>query len=215
MFSREYKMIFIHIPRTGGTSMAYSLKTLSSTFKYPQWNHFNYIQYKIHLSQRFNENIDNYFVFTIIRNPWDRVVSHYEWHTSGSISDDKKYYDSGIKIKPRGRPIIQKKKRVPFDQYVLSMKKIYTPFEKQTQYDYLKGPGNKLYIDFIIQYETLNEGLDCLRNKKKINLDFPHIHKTDHKHYSEYFQNDLTLINAVRDYFKRDIDYFGYTYEWN
>ena len=35
MLSRKYKMVYIHIPRTAGTSMSYALKDFSSDFEYP------------------------------------------------------------------------------------------------------------------------------------------------------------------------------------
>ena len=62
--------IFIHVPKTGGSSME-SLGVITSS------GHTNlYWFYKNH------KNLDNFFKWCFIRNPFDRVVSSYYYITS-------------------------------------------------------------------------------------------------------------------------------------
>jgi len=91
MYSLKYKMVFIHISRTAETSMTYALKDFSSDFKYPaerkhSRQHLDYREYKNYLYSTHKEDIKDYYVFTIIRNPWEKLVSHFMWHTEGTDS---------------------------------------------------------------------------------------------------------------------------------
>lgn len=63
------KWIFIHIPRTGGTSLEYQLNNNSQINELTK--HQSLHQVKLHL------DISEYFKFSFIRNPWDIVISKY------------------------------------------------------------------------------------------------------------------------------------------
>tara|TARA_R110000824_G_scaffold217727_1_gene404193 strand:- start:74 stop:748 length:675 start_codon:yes stop_codon:yes gene_type:complete len=74
------KLIFLHIPKTGGTSVEYSLQRAFGTGKE---RHYNIRQMQGVLK---NENIEEYKIFTVIRNPFDRIISTWRWwvyHSDG------------------------------------------------------------------------------------------------------------------------------------
>lgn len=92
------KFVFVHIPKTGGTSMALALearahrddiligdtpkalkrkgrvKTLNARGRL--WKHSTLADIEGVLSP---EALAGMFVFTLVRNPWDRMVSYYHW----------------------------------------------------------------------------------------------------------------------------------------
>ena len=98
IISPARKFIFVHIPKTGGTSLALALearahrddiligdtpkaikrkgriKTLGA--KGRLWKHSTLadLDGALPLSE-----LDEMFVFTLVRNPWDRMVSYYHW----------------------------------------------------------------------------------------------------------------------------------------
>ncbi len=96
--SRGRNFIFVHIPKTGGTSLALALERramkddimLGDTPKARRrrhrvrgikssgrlWKHSRLIDLYGLLDE---EEINDFFVFTIVRNPWDRMVSYYHW----------------------------------------------------------------------------------------------------------------------------------------
>ena len=228
MYSRKQKIIFIHIPRTAGTSIAWALKEYSDDFQYPidernnLTQHWTYDEYKNELKKKYNEDINDYFVFTIVRNPWDRLISHFTWHTEGSDNsyfneNHRKILNKGVLMKPRGRYLFKDRRSVTFDLYMENLGYIYTELEKRTQYDTLRteGKDDLDHIDLIIRYETLKDGFDILRDEVSSELLLRSSHKTDHKHYSEYFQGNSVYIEKFLSFFRKDVEFFNYPYGVN
>jgi hypothetical protein len=71
ILSEEKKLIFLHIPRTGGTSIR-SLFNID-----PVLGCFSAKMMKQQLGDKYND----YRSFTVVRNPWDRAVSLYYFLT--------------------------------------------------------------------------------------------------------------------------------------
>ncbi len=109
MISRKYKFIYIHIPKTGGNSIQsvlapycddrvvfrrssgnvveedgfQGLDVFNDTigFKDPQHKHASIADY----FEKLGDDIHSFFIFTSIRNPWDRVISRTAFATPGGI----------------------------------------------------------------------------------------------------------------------------------
>ncbi len=98
ILSRGRKYLFIHIPKTGGTSLALALEDramkddimLGDTPKAVKrrgkvkgiatrgrlWKHSTLRDLDGLVRP---EELDDLFIFTLVRNPWARVVSYYHW----------------------------------------------------------------------------------------------------------------------------------------
>ena len=68
MVNHDKKFIFLHIPKCAGTSIGRELYAKFDKDKV-------YEGFKIHHDDLDEKILDEYFVFTIIRNPWDRLFS--------------------------------------------------------------------------------------------------------------------------------------------
>ena len=76
----KHKIIFIHIPKTGGTSIEKSLNISNIKNGYgikdnKAVQHFTWYNYQKHINDKFNA----YYKFTIVRNPYEKVLSDYFW----------------------------------------------------------------------------------------------------------------------------------------
>ena len=66
--------LFLHIPKCGGTSVTRWLNAHTSTFKKVKGKHSKITEHEID---------DNTFVFTMIRHPFNRIISGYWWDKWG------------------------------------------------------------------------------------------------------------------------------------
>jgi hypothetical protein len=98
ILSRGRRYIFVHAPKTGGTSLALALEAramaddimLGDTPKARKrrhrvqgiessgrlWKHSMLTDLYGLVTQK---EIESFFTFTLVRNPWDRMVSYYHW----------------------------------------------------------------------------------------------------------------------------------------
>ena len=167
------KVIFFHIPKTGGSSieLAIGLLTLDNGFGVNSNNkamhHFTWEEYKNHLGiEKYNE----YYKFSISRNPYDKVISDYFWLKNiGKLTHDN----------------FQKK---TFDEYLnycehIIKNKLYnlTIYHDHfiPQHKFIYDDNNKLMIDEILQFENFNYIENFM--KIKYNVDINHINKNETK----------------------------------
>ena len=79
MIDHKRKLIFIHIPKTGGESIVYNLTGEVDRGNRPGGDKFEGSVMK-HLTidkyiHTYGPECGNYFIFTIVRNPWERLIS--------------------------------------------------------------------------------------------------------------------------------------------
>lgn len=77
------KIIFIHINKTGGTSIAQTIGSVtnkhSAIAHNVGWALKKHLTVKEVISIVGKNKFDNAYKFTVVRNPWSKVVSHYKF----------------------------------------------------------------------------------------------------------------------------------------
>jgi hypothetical protein len=202
MINEKHKFIFIHIPKTGGTSIEKLFSNASCRW---DWTHNLWKQHRSiwQLKEIYKIPIDDYYKFTVVRNPWDKAVSGYTWWTTS------KY------------PIFRNVKSKSLKDYLL----VQNGFEKfnhlnnkatgrgdhfNTQYSFVEINGD-CQMDCIIKFENLQEDFNIICDKIGIpQQKLPHKNKTNHKHYTEYYNEETKQIVAEK--YAKDIEYFGYEF---
>ena len=135
-----------------------------------------------------DEIFNSYFKFAFVRNPWDRLVSEYEF----------------IRRRPNhGRH--SKVIRMEFDEYIVYQSKR----RDAHQIDMLADKQGNLLMDFVGKFENLEK--DWLYVAKKLgieNKELGHRKKSGIKDYKAYYTQENW--DLVADLWHRDIDAFGY-----
>jgi hypothetical protein len=79
----EKKCIFIHIPKTAGTSIEQFISEKGELKLFYRGvsdeNHSMHHYTAMYLQEKIPNYFNNYYKFSIIRNPYDRLLSEYYW----------------------------------------------------------------------------------------------------------------------------------------
>lgn len=195
MISHDLKCIFVHIPKTGGRSIQQWMGSTSKNIEASQdivhaphspcsWYAHNH------------DNVfDNYFKFSFVRNPWEKLLSEYFYMRRWNGCDAAKH---GVDFSTSFKT---------FQDFVLFGGIKYSwEFHANAQLDLLDGP-----MDFVGRFENLQEDFDHVCDHIGIDRHaLPHINKSKHKHYTEYY-DDITRRIVVKMY-EKDIEHFGYKF---
>jgi hypothetical protein len=203
MISIENKFIFTHIGRTGGASIEIALSDYG--FKKPHksylLNHdpkLIYFEASQHWTSREEKVIlgdkvwSECFKFTIVRNPWDRVVSQYCGH------------------------VVKEVPELSFDEYIIRSfeEKVYhdDPRFVMPCMDWITDSHDNIMVDFIGHTETLQKSFDeiCEILGAPQHTLAKHGESDRQDHYRKYY-NDKTA-ELVADVFEKDIKQFNYEF---
>lgn len=193
MISNKKKFLFLHLPKTGGTSINSSLSKYcdkSSGSAYSK--HASLGEMKSAIGDK---SFDEYFKFTIIRNPWDRVLSLYFW---------------GIQIKP-GRGIQSNWKNETFDSWIKNTfikDNLYNIWPDQIDLMTINGVNP---MNFVGRFENLKQDWKEICKSICIDEELKYLYSTKHKPYHEYY--DEESIEIVKNYYSKDIKTFGYEFK--
>lgn len=201
-------IIYVHIPKTGGVTVNDSL------IKQGYINKFGH-QFASKIKEKIGNSFDNNIKFTVVRNPWDRLVSVYTFLTKGSeIHRPPEYqYFKPLNINTFTEFIeyLYDHNKDTEDVYILKNNpthdiNLYT----LNQTNWVLGDG-ELLIDYICKLDNLKDGIIDLNKKYGLNILLgPHKNKTNHKHYTEMYSEKTKDI--VYKLYKKDIEYFNFEF---
>lgn len=192
----KYKCIFIHIPKCAGQSIRNSL------FDNLIPGHITIYTYQMVYPKTL---FDEYFKFTFVRNPWDRLVSSYLFlKAGGAHNKDRIWANNHLAVYEDFNDFIRRGLR---KKDILQ----YPHFRPQIKF--LLDQNGRLNIDFIGHLETIEE--DFLKVTRYIdakkNLLFINKTKTKSKDFREYY-NPVTK-KIVAKVYQKDIQTFGYDFD--
>ena len=157
----ERKFIYMKPAKTGGTSIL--RKTMGK--KIPGIFHFKDNQQKFNawIQNISDKELETYFIFSFVRNPWDRMVS---------VSS---YF------------------KIPFDDFIQNLDKYFEDTKIKIHslplYLYTHCNGNR-FADFIGRFETLQKDFEKVCDRIGIERTIlPHAQKSRHRHYSKYYND--------------------------
>ena len=191
MISHKHAFIFVHVGRTGGSSLerlagadiTRDPRTQLSGNTDFHGKHFTFAEYYNLYPTEFSD----YYKFTIIRNPYERLVSAWCWRRN-----------------------IVKDFAGSLTEFALTVPEKWT-FRSRLKLDHLSFGESIETFDFIARYENIGKDLRTIASKTGLDISkYPHINKTDHEAYIKYYDDQTLALTTER--FKFDIDYFNYQF---
>ena len=191
IFTKKSNTIFIHIPKTAGNSLQMGLFGALSP------GHVSVKDYMDYLGEK---EYNSKFTFTIVRNPYDRLISSYNYIKSGGKSNrDLAYMKVVSKFKD-------------FEDFVLNFFKQeeYMEIEHLIPQTYwLKDHSEKLNVKYIGKFEQLDVEFKHISEKifpdKKLVL--PKLNVTSNRFEQIYTKQMLEIVNEI---YTDDFNSLGY-----
>ena len=201
MISFKHKFIFIHIPKSAGTSIENALYSYSDDIihnglikpgrmitemarkkkvKLNNYRHLSYDKYK----QILGDDINNFFIFSVLRTPYDRIPSLY-YHSNINTVSLTKFIGS----------IVNAYHIVPSVVVEMNMIKTFI--------------GNAKDI-FLLRLEDLNKDWNILLKKLKLpHINLEHLNPDRIKNYDNLYK-DPRLSTVMGEVFKEELErYFS------
>ncbi len=202
MISYSHKFIFIHIPKTAGTSISTALRPYGLTGE----GHYTLQEFQDATSIT-DDQLNTFYKFATVRNPWDLIVSHYfyckmknsYWHSEVNQHPDYKLANN-IKFKEFVRLLVNDK--------------LNTSITRRQQSHWLDKR-----LDFLIRFETLKEDFAKVCNEIGwtgtrywgSDVILNNLNPSKHNHYSTYYDDESR--DWVATCFSKDIKRLGYEFE--
>ena len=204
-----YKFIYFPVPKVACSSMKTSIAQLCEL----ELKHTPHLIDFEFVSARHINNYPDYCCFTVVRNPWDRLVSCYKdkIHNFSEANNGRLFL--GFK---RYNQIFQVKAfypKMPFDQFVKTVSLIPDGlsdehFRSQTR---LIGTPRSLAVTKVAKLENINLDLaDIFNNLNISNIEIAKTNQTKPSEYRDYYNAHLQKIVARR--YRSDIEMFKYSF---
>ena len=181
MICFDKKIIFIHIPRCGGGSIKESLKEISD-----HWDSTpNNLQLKDY-ECRYKIELEDYFIFTCVRNPYDKLFSMFRY---------KKFKRQTLDTRDKN-----------FNEWIVSLKQDKKWLGGIPQAAYLVTDKDVKIV--LLRFEKLQKDFDDIMatlDFKEKQLDF-----INQLQKSRGFKLTAILENIVYNKYKIDFNTFGY-----
>lgn len=198
MINHKLKFIFIHTPRTGGSSIERALHGKDWWNTHPPSKHLT-----AHVAKKiYAPYWDDYFKFSFVRNPWDRMVSmlKYSSHYKLYLNKNKQIFTNNY---------FNWFGKIEYDTRFFNFKQFndFVPIKNSV---YSNIIGEK--INFIGKFEKLQEDFDELCSLLKIkNIELPHIEKSGNReNYRNYYSENEK--NIISEKYAKDIEKFKYEF---
>tara|TARA_Y100000780_G_scaffold153585_1_gene138335 strand:- start:2051 stop:2671 length:621 start_codon:yes stop_codon:yes gene_type:complete len=197
----KYNLIFIHIPKTGGTSIEFNFDFKLSSYnskKFKYWGIENKKCMQHYLWNDYKELEPDkwkfYYKFSVVRDPYKKIISAYKWN-----------------------PIFGRNKKKTFKEFLEKTNEIIENNEYSDnayydqimpQYKFIFDENNNLMVDKVFKLETLNEKFNSFLDERGADIDkLVHINKTKKREEIILDKDDIKIINKL---YKKDFELLGY-----
>jgi len=195
----EIPFLFLHIPKTAGTSISSQLQANTS-----YWHLFpDYYPSRIRTK-----------IVTIVRNPYDRAVSAFFFFKEGGIWGNEEWCKELIKSYSTFEEWVMYgiNQDMLYDHTQHKLPNPTYPMMLQTEWLLTNTrPGLYVLLDNIGRYETLQQDVKRLMN---INLK-QHLQSSSHDDWRTYYKDKPEVQNKIYQLYKRDFDMLNYAKEIN
>jgi len=190
---RDAGCVFIHVPKAAGTSVNHAL------YGRPL-GHYTVTE----VQRAFPRLWERAFTFTVVRNPFDRVLSAYRFARAGrtesmGIRDAERYQQAAFSTFPR----------FVLEWLVAQDLSAVDPVFR-TQTSYLDPGADHCGVDLVARVESLEADIRVVASRLGRNLDVPALNVTGRARDRDTALNDPAVRRAISDAYATDFQVLDY-----
>ena len=183
------QIIFIHIPKTAGTSIGRALQLAPPHRSFGIRKH---VSADMAFEMVGSGIWENAIKFACVRNPWAKLYSHFKFKKKHGLLKGEKI---GMSFNEWGISVL--------DRDDLKM--------VRSQCDWIRVSKGQSELDLIIRFEDFQNGIQQLNQLLGFELNVPHLLKSKYtKPYQEVYSDELRKL--VGDKYEEDVVRFGYSF---
>ena len=215
LISHRHRFAFIHVPKTGGSSIFAALAPHGDDAD-GYWANRCLARLGIHVNhyapwpqRKFRPHtpaatlrrnlpgvvFDDLFTFAFVRNPWDLLVSYYHFLAAGQAH--------ATHVSHRRRHVACLPDFEAYVGYEIRRGKI-------SQTRLVADRRGRTLVSFLGRFESLAADFDHICRRIGVTATLPRSNPSVHGDYREYYSPRLAAL--VRDHFAEDIERFGYEF---
>lgn len=209
--SHPHRCVFVHIPKTAGTSIEKALGIFGD------WRHEDrdilfgqsamrldgqplsspYLQHlrASELARLVPQAMADYLTFTVVRNPWDKLVSAY---ANKDVHLCRFAQAQGVTLQD-----------TDFATFVARSAEI-DHAHLRPQHGFLCDAGGRLLVDVVARWETLARDFADICRRLDVEIELPRENTSARSAYRDYY--DGTTRKLVEQRYAEDIDAFAYRF---
>jgi Sulfotransferase family len=204
MINHHHHCIFVHIPKTAG-------KSINRFFGMEWQKHKDLSRYAQELPPQL---FSSHFKFAIVRNPWDRILSDYNFQNKKHAPANEKLFALDDRGRTRSfREWLDAAFSNPFYYESGQWSAEVSPgiHRWSPQVDWISLNGN-IAVDAVLKMENLERDFEeVCRLLGRTSGGLPCRNWKFHLHYSHYY--DESTRKLVGEYYAKDIETFRYRFE--
>lgn len=193
----QRRCIFVHIPKAAGISVGYAL------FGRHTGNHATVADYQLAFSR---QEFEQFFTFTFVRNPWDRLVSAYHFLKNGGRNENDRRWAEANLAGFDG-----------FEDFVrgwVNRRNIHTALHFMPQCRFITLPGRAgPQVDFVGSLENIEADFARVCQRLGCAAELTCDNRTAGRQgdYRSYYDDRTREI--VAGAYREDLDLLGYDFE--
>lgn len=189
-----FRCVFVHVPKCAGISVSQAL------FGNLSGGHATLSDYLYVFEPKL---LASYFKFTIVRNPWDRLVSAYHFLQQGGYTEADQHWAK--------ENLGQYRDFGSFVKQWLNAGNIWKWPHFQPQHHYFLDRARLYAMDFVGFFENLDEDFAHIANRIGRDCTLEKMNASNRKDYKDYY--DQETMNIVARIYADDIALLGYAFD--
>lgn len=179
--------VFVHINKTGGSSIERALGL-----------NFAHLTAREYIDRLGRNRWSRAFTFAFVRNPWDKVVSHYHYRVQ---TNQTGMGDGHIDFKSWVRASYGDRDPRYYDQ-----PRMFMP-----QRHWIEDEHGQVAVDFVGKFEQLADDFAVVCRNLGVRRELPHLKRSERGDFRKYYDDETAQVVAER--FDPDLREFGYQFD--